>query len=363
MKPPLKIAMVGVGRIGAFHARHIQLLARERQDCRLVAVVDQFDDTARQMAAELQQEQHDPITPFTDVTELAESGLCDAAIIASRTEHHERDARTLVQAGYRVLLEKPLADSLESAERFCRELDTDPKTENAVMLAFQRRFDEALRAAKSLLDAGKIGRAFKFVSVLEDPQPPPSGYSSPGIVIDMAVHNVDEILWFSKSQPTHLIACGANLYSHAISSVQEDFDDAFVQLWFPKRMLGQIQVSRNHVAGYRNELWVYGEAGLIHVGHFQANPYEVLLESYSSDGVIELRRFDLMKYGDDAPVFIKRFGMAYKMEVAHFVDCCLQNRPFSVTHRDGLAAMRIAAAAQAALLSESRAVALGHEAK
>ena len=40
-------------------------------------------------------------------------------------------------------------------------------------------------------------------------------------------------------------------------------------------------------------------------------------------------------YGEEVPVFIERFGPAYKRELAYFVDRCLKNEPFSVTQEDG----------------------------
>ena len=50
--------------------------------------------------------------------ELRQAGLVDGAVIASRTEDHYADARTLIDAGLRVMLEKPLTHSLESAREF-----------------------------------------------------------------------------------------------------------------------------------------------------------------------------------------------------------------------------------------------------
>lgn len=350
--------MVGVGRIGVFHARHIQELARETGHCELVAIVDGHGDTAARVAAELQAGQASEIRALRDVEEVAAADLIDGAMIASRTADHYRDARTLVAAGKRVLLEKPLTHSVESSEEFVAWLNADAARRQAVMLAFMRRFDAPLVCAKAWLDAGRIGRPFKFVSVLEDPVPPPDGYDSPGLLVDMAVHNIDEMIWFGGALPTRAVALGANLYNHAVSSVVEDFDDAFLQLSFPDNVLGQVQVSRNHVAGYRNETWVFGDAGCLHVGHFQENPLSVTVEAYSPAGTIEKRTFSLRDYGPSVPVFIKRFGEAYKAELADFVSRCRAGEPFRVTHEDGLRAMKVAVAGSRALRTERDALAI-----
>ena len=99
----------------------------------------------------------------------------------------------MVDAGWRVLLEKPLTDSLQSAEEFAAYLNNDKSRSRALMLAFMRRFDAALIHAREML-AERIGRIFKIVSILEDSHPPPEGYQSPGLLTDMAVHNADEII-------------------------------------------------------------------------------------------------------------------------------------------------------------------------
>jgi myo-inositol 2-dehydrogenase/D-chiro-inositol 1-dehydrogenase len=277
--------------------------------------------------------------------------VADAAVIASRTTDHRRDTAALVEAGLRVLLEKPLADSVEEARELAAWLDGNERRRSAVMLAFQRRYDAPLLRAKALLDEGAIGRPFKLVSALEDPLPPPEGYQSPGLLPDMAVHNIDEVIWLSGLQPTAVMGMGSRLHNQKLPGVvPEDFDDALIQLWLGDDAVAQIQVSRNHVSGYRNETLVYGEAGLIRVGSFDEDALHVRVEAYGRDhAVLEKRVFELRDYGRPVPVFIRRFGPAYKSEVAAFVAACRGGTPFGVTQGDGLRAMEVAVAGGRAL--------------
>ena len=83
MNKPIRMAVVGVGRIGVFHARHVQELARETGGCELVAVSDTYRDTASRVAAELQVDQATEIHAFNDVSDLAAANLIDAALVAS----------------------------------------------------------------------------------------------------------------------------------------------------------------------------------------------------------------------------------------------------------------------------------------
>ena len=354
MSKPIAVAVVGVGRIGRFHAQHVQELAQEMGRCRLVAVADRHGDTARRVAAQLSASQGPPVQAFDSPEALAAAGVAAAAVIASRTADHKRDTTTLVAAGLRVLLEKPLADTLEQATDLGGWLDQDERHRQGVMLAFQRRYDEPLLRAKALLDAGAIGRLFKIVSVLEDPEPPPAGYQSSGLLTDMGVHNADEVLWLTGRSPTAVTGMGARLHNQTIDGVvAEDFDDAFVQLWLGTDLVAQIQVSRNHVAGYRNETTLYGTEGLIHVGRFDDDPLTVRLEAYGKKhNALAKQAFPLRDYGRPVPVFISRFGPAYKGELADFVARCAAGEDFTVTHDDGLRAMRVVAAAAASLRTQ-----------
>ncbi len=349
MNNPFRIAVVGVGRIGAFHARHVQELASERGDCALTAVVDGYGDLAAEVAAPLQAAQATAIRVFKDVEELVAADAADGAFIASRTENHYRDARTLIDAGWRVLMEKPLTHSLATAREFAAYLDADDFRRTALMQAFMRRFDAPLLWAKALLDQGAIGAPFKIVSILEDPVPPPEGYNSSGLLSDMAVHNIDEILWLGGQQPERLAGFGSLLYNQQHAGVKEDFDDALLQMYFPANLIGQVTVSRNHVAGYRNETWIYGTEGLVHVGPFGDDPLIVKTEVFGRSDVIEKREFALRDYGSGVPFFIERFGLAYKAEVAHYIDQCRAGAPFAVDHRAGLRAQEIAMVGSGAL--------------
>jgi len=356
MSRVFRLAVIGVGRIGVFHAQHAQELARERGDCSLVAVVDPYADLAKQVAARLQPTQEARIHAFRSVPDLLAADLADGAMIASRTESHRADAQALIDAGLRVVMEKPLTHSLETARRFCAHLDADPRRRQALMQAFMRRFDAPLLAARAALARGLIGVPFKVVSVLEDPIPPPRGYTRPGLRSDMAVHNIDEVMWLVGQRPDRVDGTGARLYNCRISPVPEDFDDAFLQMWFPGDLTAQVQVSRNHVAGYRNETWIFGEEGSVHVGHFQGDPLQVEFAVYGRRTVLEQRTFALRDYGPGVPVFVERFGPAYKAELAWYVDQCLARAPFGVDHADGLRALEVVAAGARSLRTRAEGV-------
>lgn len=341
MSQPLELGIVGIGRMGWVHARHLLELEQQAGACRLSAIVD--SDEARLKAFASALDFAGPL--FPSLHAYLEANLCRATMVVTPTEHHHAHAMTLVRAGHRVLMEKPLTGTLEGDLACCAELDRD--SPDALMLAFQRRFDAPLRYAKQLVEQGVIGRLFKIYSALEDSGPPPEGYQSGGILPDMAVHNVDEILWLAGRMPDRALAVGSVLYNRHIATCKEDFDDAMLYLWFGEDLLGQVQVSRNHVSGYRVESVLYGDQGQIQIGRFAQRPQEIVVEAFGRRGQTEpLARkvFPGGQGGPGAPEFVERFGPAYKAEAAAFIDCCRNQTPFPTTHRDGLRAQQVIAA-------------------
>lgn len=352
MKRKLRIAVAGLGRMGMVHALHAYELARDSADCELAAVAEIDVERARRFTDEIGRE----IPIFPSIEELAKAGVCDATVIVTPTDKHREHAAMMIAAGNRVLLEKPLTGSLNEDRLFAAELDrTHP---HALMLAFQRRFDEPLQYAKGLIEGGAIGRVFKIYSALEDSNPAPNGYASGGILPDMAVHNVDEILWLTGRMPSKALAIGSRIYSHALTTCVEDYDDAVLYLWFENDLLAQVQVTRNHVSGYRVETIIFGREGQIHVGHFDQKPFAVTVEAYGRRGRTEplaRRTFETRDYGKPLPEFVDRFGAAYKAELAQFIECCEKQTPFPTTQRDGVRAQEAISAGMRAMVGAEKA--------
>jgi myo-inositol 2-dehydrogenase / D-chiro-inositol 1-dehydrogenase len=346
----LRVAVAGVGRMGVVHALHVHELARETGTFTFAAIADADTERARRVAAEF----GIPVPIFASVDELA--GVVDATVIVTPTDKHREHATKLIRAGQRVLLEKPLTGTLDGDREFAAELDRDHP--DALMLAFQRRFDAPLRYAKELMDGGAIGRVFKIYSALEDSNPAPNGYKSGGILPDMSVHNVDEILWLTGQMPRAAASIGSRIYSHRLTTSDEDFDDALLYIWFPGDMVAQMQVSRNHVSGYRVETIIFGEEGQIHIGRFDQKLTEITVEAYGRRGRTEPiahRVFQMRDYGRPLPEFVDRFGPAYKAEVAAFLECCRIGKPFPTSHRDGVRAQEVISAGMERVISPEQA--------
>lgn len=150
MNEPLKIAVVGVGRMGPIHALHTRELENDTGQCILAAIVDRDLGRPQARAAEL----GGSARACSSIDEMLASGVAEASVLATITELHREHSTRLISAGHRVMMEKPLTGTLDGDPEFSAELDrTHP---DSLMLAFQRRFDPPLHYAKKLLDSGII---------------------------------------------------------------------------------------------------------------------------------------------------------------------------------------------------------------
>lgn len=175
----LRVAVVGAGQFGKNHCRVIQ----ESERAELAAVVDV--DSARAMEATAHGGE-----PLTDWRALA--GRVDAAVVAAPTSAHEEIACGLLAAGIDVLVEKPLAPDLESADRIIAEAERKGRV---LQVGHLERFNPAVielerRAALPLFFEIHRMNLFSPRSLDVD------------VVLDLMIHDLDIVLWFMQSRPT-----------------------------------------------------------------------------------------------------------------------------------------------------------------
>ncbi len=168
----LRIAVIGAGRLGGFHAQ--KLAARDDVD--LVAVVDPIAASRNKVAAQCHAES------AADCAEVL--GRIDAAVVASPTTLHHKIAMELLEAGVHVLVEKPLCTTRREAD----ELVGVARRRNRVLqVGHVERFNPAFQAV-----APQIG-APKYIETVRS-----SGFTfrstDVGVVLDVMIHDIDLVL-------------------------------------------------------------------------------------------------------------------------------------------------------------------------
>ena len=186
----IKIIRVGLLAYGAIGDQH-NLAVSATEGLLLTAVADTNPD--RLVAAK---ELAPNITTFTDSTAMLDSDLIDLVVISTPPNTHYSWAKESLNRGLHVILEKPMALTVEQ----CDELIALAATKNLLLVVYQnRRFDADFLTMKKLIDDGVIGEIFSYESFV-------GGYSKPcsywhsdvevsgGAIFDWGSHFIDQIL-------------------------------------------------------------------------------------------------------------------------------------------------------------------------
>ncbi|MEN5278404.1 Gfo/Idh/MocA family oxidoreductase [Brucella sp. TWI432] len=144
MKDAIAVAVIGAGAIGR---THIDTLGR-MEGMRLAALVDPAP-SGRALAESL------GVPCLPDVDALIASGLVQAAIVATPNETHLPVSEVLLRAGIPVLLEKPVAESLSSAQSLIAVVE---ETGVPLLVGHHRRHNPIVQAAHAAIHAGRIGQ-------------------------------------------------------------------------------------------------------------------------------------------------------------------------------------------------------------
>lgn len=332
-----KYGVFGVGRIGKVHAS----IVRE-QGHQVLAIGDEAQAATDDAQAELGLA---AVQTFVDPVTLAQemAGELDAVIIASHTKNHARDALPFVQAKIPIYLEKPLTDDLQEAFAFVEAIGRNP---HQIQIGLQRRYDPALLYTQKLIQSGVVGEVREIRCILRDQYPPPSTYSSRGLIIDMGIHVADEAIFLLDEFPNEVWASMHHTRGYH-SPIDEGGDTAFVTFTTPSGVLGRLDLSRTHSSGYNNETYIIGTKGTIHTGRFAGYPGPIHVEVWQPNGKLhpDSQTFEMSYLKGQYPEFLPRFEVAYRRAHQQFREDIESGAAFAVTQNEVLDAQVFAEAA------------------
>jgi UDP-N-acetylglucosamine 3-dehydrogenase len=177
----LRVGVVGVGVMGSNHAR----VLAEMPGVKLVGIADPDTKRCDQVAEKL------GCAVFKDAEALLNHGV-DAVSIAAPTHLHRDIAIDCAARGIHILVEKPIAPTVEEARAIVAAARRAGVT---LMVGHVERFNPAVQSIKrAIKDQDILSIAITRVG------PFPPRMSNVGVVIDLAVHDIDLIRWFTESE-------------------------------------------------------------------------------------------------------------------------------------------------------------------
>ncbi len=306
MKKPIRICMIGAGRVGKNHSRAI---TRHITGGKIVALVDPMAQVREETAIEF------GINNQFDTLEIAlEKADFDAVVITTPTPTHLPLTALSAENKKHVFLEKPMALNLQECDAINKVVN-----QNSVilLLGFMRRFDPEFVAAAQRIEAGEIGQPMMIKSNTHGPGLPPPWArdlrTSNGMLAEVNSHDWDTTRWLMGSNHERVYTEVANFQGAANNVDTPNFyDNVLVNIKFESGGLGLISGVCPCGYGYDARVEIIGDKGIMQIGELQGQ--SVVVCTNRDQGLI-------------TPIFRtwpERFEWAYINELEHFVSC-IQN--------------------------------------
>ncbi|MDF2468085.1 Gfo/Idh/MocA family oxidoreductase [Rhodococcus erythropolis] len=325
MSASVAVGLIGAGWIGRFHGESVALRI---SGTRLVAVAD----PAPGAAASLIERVSPDARAYTDALELIADPTVEAVLISTPASTHTDLVVAAAEAGKHVFCEKPMALTLEDADRA---IGACAANNVALQVGFNRRFAADFTAAHDVITAGGIGTPQLLRSLTRDP----------GITADVAsrvkpwtifnetlIHDFDALLWLNPGARVVEVFAQADALIHPQYKEQGYLDTSMVQLRFDNGALASAEANFQATYGYDVRGEVFGSGGMVSAGEVT----RTAMRHYSSPGVL----------ADTPRVNIELFHDAYVAQLAHFADCIRSGSAPSVDGLDARNALEIALAAK-----------------
>jgi len=315
----LNFALVGCGRISK---RHSELLGlREIRNAKLVAVCDVVEEKAEKIAQKFF------VPHFIDMHTMMRSVAIDVVVVLTESGNHAKHVVALAPYGKHMMVEKPMALTLDDADAMIRACD-----ESGVKLFVvkQNRFNVPVLKLRAALEAGRFGKL--VLGTVRVRWCRPQAYYDQdawrgtwaldgGVLTNQASHHIDLLEWM-MGEVESVFA----MSSTALAKIEAE-DTAVVTLRFRNGALGVIEATTAaRPTDLEGSISVLGEGGTVEIGGFAVNQMKVWNFSEPNDGDERA----MTDYSVNPP---NVYGFGHQAYYEHVVDSIKKGTPHLV---DGL---------------------------
>ncbi|MGM0562737.1 MAG: Gfo/Idh/MocA family protein [Pseudomonadota bacterium] len=302
-KSIVKAAVVGTGYLGKFHAQKYAALP----DAELVAVVDTNEEQGKAVAAE------NGCEFSRDLDQII--GRVDAVSIAAPTTLHYPIAKSCLEAGIHVLVEKPMTVSIEEADEL---IDIARENNCILQVGHLERFNAAVLEAMPLLQSPRFIEAHRLA-----PYKPRA--TDVNVVLDLMIHDIDIVLNMVDAEVTDIVASGSPILS-------ESTDICNARLTFANGCVANVTASRISMKSER-KMRIFQDRSCLTVD-FQNR---TLSHYYPGEGEM----FPGVPNIENSETHYEN-GDALYTEIESFVGCIRNGQQPLVSGRDGRRALAVA---------------------
>jgi predicted dehydrogenase len=241
----LSVGLAGLGSMGRNHLRILSGLT----DIRLAAVADPVAETLAEATARTGAQ------GFAEPLAMIAEAELDAIVIAAPTTAHVPLALAAIERGVAVLVEKPLAATIEEAAQI---VAAARRHGVPVQVGHVERFNPAVLELGRLIGEGWLSSVYSIASRRAGPFP--ARIRDVGVTIDLATHDVDILSWIAGERPSRV-------YAETAQRIHAEHEDLlFGLLHFPSGATGMLDVNWLTPAK-RRQLLVVGEEGMFELDY------------------------------------------------------------------------------------------------
>ncbi len=334
MKHPIRVCMLGAGRVGKLHSGNIR---RYLPEGKVIALVDAVPAALKNTG-----EEYGISEQYTSLEEALDKTEFDAVIITTPTPTHRELAVMAAEHGKHVFLEKPMAMNLPECDQI---IQACLRSGAHLQIGFMRRFDPDFVLAYQRIQDGEIGEPMLVKSLTHGPGlPPPWAQdikTSNGNLAEVNSHDLDAVRWMMGSDIHRIYLEVANFKGDERGILAENFyDNMIASLKFDSGALGSISGVCPCEYGYDARMEIIGKKGIMMVGELKGHAVTVCVDR--DQGLV-------------TPIFRRwpeRFYLGYIHELEHFFQCIQLDTPPRVSGMDGRKAVAAVLAGTKSMLEE-----------
>jgi len=330
-----KVAILGAGFITDIHMESYHRFVPEAE---VVAVYARKTDKAKAFA-----EKYNIPKWYDDVDKAINESGCEVADICLPNYLHAEATIKAAAAGKHIIIEKPLAVTLEEADAM---IEACKKAGVKLMYAEELCFAPKYERVRQMVNEGAIGKVYMLKQSEKHSGPHTDWfydirYSGGGVIMDMGCHALGWFRWMlNNAKPTSVYASMATVL-HKDRTKGED--NSIVIIEFENGVTAIAEDSWAKHGGMDDRCEVHGTGGVMYADLFMGNS----AITYSKNGYGYAMEKADTTVGWSFTVFEEAFNQGYPHELKHFIECVQQNKPPLVTGEDGRAVLEIIYAAYA----------------
>lgn len=267
----LNFAVIGCGRISK---NHIDALINNSSNCNLVAACDIVKNKAVERKKQYENNvENADVKVYTDYIQMLESEKIDAVSICTESGYHAKHAIDCLNHGKHVLIEKPMALSLDDADKI---IELGKEKNLKVGVCHQNRFNPPVQKLRRAVEEGRFGKIINGTARIlwtRDQnyydQAPWRGTKTldGGTLMNQCIHNIDLLQWMIGSE-VERVHCERGTFLRNIE--MEDFGAILIR--FKNGSIGIVEGSACvYPKNLEETLSIFGEKGTVVIGGLAVN--------------------------------------------------------------------------------------------